>query len=81
VRAFGNGGEYLNNQTDDTPERVRAAFGTHYDRLTEIKHLRSGRGVSISSSTAVVGDSQSCTAKIRPTIPPLAHVPRSVADE
>jgi FAD/FMN-containing dehydrogenase len=37
VRPFGNGGEYLNNQTDNTPERVRAAFGKHYDRLIRIK--------------------------------------------
>jgi len=37
VRAFGNGGEYLNNQTDTTPERVQAAFGKHHDRLSAIK--------------------------------------------
>lgn len=38
VRPFGNGGEYLNNQTDATPMRVQAAFGTHHDRLSDIKH-------------------------------------------
>lgn len=34
---YGTGGEYLNNQTDDDPERVKAAFGENYDQLIEIK--------------------------------------------
>lgn len=34
---YGTGGEYINNQTDDDPDRVRAAYGDHYDRLVEIK--------------------------------------------
>ena len=34
----GTGGEYVNNQTDDAAERVRAAYGANYDRLVEIKN-------------------------------------------
>lgn len=37
LREFGTGGEYVNNQTDTDPERVRAAFGENYDRLAEVK--------------------------------------------
>ncbi len=37
IAAYGTGGEYINNQTDDDEERVRAAFGDNYDRLVEIK--------------------------------------------
>ncbi len=32
------GGEYVNNQTDTDPERVRAAYGDNYDRLVEVKN-------------------------------------------
>lgn len=30
-------GEYVNNQTDDSAERVRAAYDDNYDRLVEVK--------------------------------------------
>lgn len=34
---YGTGGEYVNNQTDDGPDRVEAAYGANYDRLIEVK--------------------------------------------
>ena len=34
---YGTGGEFLSLQTDSDEERVRAAFGEHYDRLQRIK--------------------------------------------
>ncbi len=37
IAKFGTGGEYINNQTDDDAERVRAAFGDNYDRLSQVK--------------------------------------------
>lgn len=37
VSAHGTGGEFLNVQTDTGEERVRAAYGDHFDRLAEIK--------------------------------------------
>lgn len=37
LRAFGTGGEYVNNQTDTDEERVRASFGENYDRLAAVK--------------------------------------------
>lgn len=37
LRAFGTGGEYVNNQTDTDGDRVRAAFGENYDRLASVK--------------------------------------------
>lgn len=37
LRAFGTGGEYVNNQTDTDEERVRASFGENYDRIAEVK--------------------------------------------
>lgn len=35
---YATGGEYVNNQTDDNPEQVKAAYGDNYDRLVEIKN-------------------------------------------
>ncbi len=37
LRAFGTGGEYVNNQTDTDEARVRASFGENYDRIAEVK--------------------------------------------
>ena len=38
LREFSTGGNYVNFLADDEPEsRVRAAYGTHYQRLREIK--------------------------------------------
>lgn len=34
---YATGCEYVNNQTDDDAERVRAAYGDNYDRLVEVK--------------------------------------------
>ncbi|MFT4933170.1 MAG: FAD/FMN-containing dehydrogenase [Natronomonas sp.] len=38
VAEHGTGGEYVNNQTDDDAERVRAAYGANYERLVEVKN-------------------------------------------
>ena len=38
LREHGTGGEYVNNQTDDSEARVRAAYGENYDRLAAIKN-------------------------------------------
>lgn len=38
LRPYGTGGEYVNNQTDDACERVRAAYGDNYDRLVDVKN-------------------------------------------
>lgn len=38
VTEYGTGGEYINNQTDDNPERVQAAYTDNYDRLVTIKN-------------------------------------------
>lgn len=35
---YATGGEYVNNQTDDGPERARAAYDDSYDRLVEVKN-------------------------------------------
>jgi FAD/FMN-containing dehydrogenase len=35
---YATGDEYVNNQTDDDSERVRAAYGDNYDRLVEVKN-------------------------------------------
>ncbi len=35
---YATGGEYVNNQTDDDSERVRAAYGDNYDRLVSVKN-------------------------------------------
>lgn len=38
LRQFSTGGAYINFQTEDEgPERVRAAYGTNYDRLVDVK--------------------------------------------
>lgn len=37
LRAFGTGGEYVNNQTDTDQARVRASYGENYDRLAAVK--------------------------------------------
>lgn len=37
VTAAGTGGEFLSLQSDTNEDRVRAAFGDHYDRLQRIK--------------------------------------------
>jgi len=38
LRKFSTGGAYINFQTEDEgPDRLRAAYGTHYVRLAEIK--------------------------------------------
>lgn len=34
---LGTGGECVNNQTDDDPDRGRAASGETYERLVEVK--------------------------------------------
>ena len=40
VRAFSTGGNYLNFQTaDEDTERLRATYGTNYDRLVEVKEM------------------------------------------
>jgi FAD/FMN-containing dehydrogenase len=54
VRPFSTGGNYLNFQTaDEDEERLRATYGTNFDRLVEIKEkydpvnvLRSNRNIS-----------------------------------
>lgn len=38
IAEHGTGGEYVNNQTDDDAERVRAAYGTNYERLVGVKN-------------------------------------------
>ena len=38
VAEHGTGGEYVNNQTDDAAERVRAAYGANYERLADVKN-------------------------------------------
>jgi FAD/FMN-containing dehydrogenase len=53
VRPFSTGGNYLNFQTaDEDEERVRATYGTNFDRLVEVKEkydpenlLRSNRNI------------------------------------
>lgn len=35
---YGTGGEYINNQTEDDEERVRAAYDDHYERLQAVKN-------------------------------------------
>lgn len=35
---YSTGGEYVNNQTDDDIEQVRAAYGANYERLVEVKN-------------------------------------------
>ena len=35
---YGTGGEYVNNQSDDDRDRVKAAYGTNYERLVEVKN-------------------------------------------
>ena len=37
MQRFGSGGVYLNFIGDEGEDRIRAAYGTHYDRLAEIK--------------------------------------------
>lgn len=38
LRSFSTGGTYINFQTDDEgDERIRAAYGTNYERLVEVK--------------------------------------------
>lgn len=37
LREHGTGGEYVNNQTDSEPERVRSAYGANSERLAAIK--------------------------------------------
>lgn len=34
---YATGGEYVNNQTEDTPERAKAAYSDNFDRLVEVK--------------------------------------------
>ncbi len=38
IRPFSTGGNYLNFQTaDENEERLRATYGTNFDRLVEVK--------------------------------------------
>ena len=39
VRRFSTGGNYLNLHAADEDERVRATYGTNYDRLAEVKEV------------------------------------------
>lgn len=60
-RPFGTGRTYINFQTADEPDdRVRASYGSNYDRLTQIKHaydpdnlFSSNRNLTPSPSSSV----------------------------
>jgi FAD/FMN-containing dehydrogenase len=62
MHPFSTGATYINFQTaDEEDDRVRATYGTNYDRLVEIKAkydpdnlFRSNRNISRRTATSVV---------------------------